>query len=124
MIQLHQKQARKTGLAVEQWVATRLQQQGLSLIQSNFQCPLGEIDLIMQHHNELIFFEIKYRKKTLYGSGQEAVTVRKKQRIIKTAQWFLQKHPHWANAPCRFDVIAVHHTPQEWHWIKHAFDAF
>ncbi len=119
-----QKYARETGTQVEHWVAERLQQQGLVLLQHSFHCPVGEIDLIMQEKKEIAFIEIKYRSKIQYGTGAEAITATKKRRIIKSAQWYLQKNPRLAKMACRFDVIAIHHPEKEWNWIKYAFDAF
>ena len=119
-----QKYAREIGTQIELWVAERLQKQGLVLIQHSFHCPVGEIDLIMKDKQELAFIEIKYRNQTDYGSGLEAITTTKKRRIIKAAQWYLQRNAFLAKMACRFDVIAIHHPEKEWNWIKYAFDAF
>lgn len=100
-------------------------QRGLKLIVRNYACRLGEIDLIMQDRQQLVFIEVRYRKNQKYGGALNSVTIRKQQRIYKTAQHYLQQHSA-SSKPCRFDVIALEGPPTSpaINWIKDAFQAF
>jgi len=108
-----------------------LQKKGLHLIQRNYFCKLGEIDLIMQHKNSVVFVEVRMRKNNDYGSAIESVTRRKQIKIIKTASYYLQRHPKQARLACRFDVVSVSaaeninrfnpFAPKPFNWIQDAF---
>ena len=115
------------GHHVEQRAARWLKQQGLRLIDSNYLCRQGEIDLIMQEQDQLIFIEVLYRKSSAFGSAAETVNAGKQQKILLTAQHFLQQHPKWQNHSCRFDVIAAQpgtgSDTLDLSWIKNAFSA-
>ncbi|MCF6264235.1 MAG: YraN family protein [Xanthomonadales bacterium] len=103
-----------------------MQQRGLTTLQRNFNCRRGEIDLIMQADDSLVFVEVRYRKNTHFGSAAESVTTEKQQRLIYAAEFFLQRNPALAELPCRFDVIAIESNINtnavEYNWIKNAFD--
>ncbi|MCY4044494.1 MAG: YraN family protein [Cellvibrionales bacterium] len=100
-----------------------LKKQGLRLIEQNVRSRFGEIDLIMKEKQTLCFIEVRYRKKTSHGGAISSVTPNKQQRIIKTAQTFLQKNPAFQAAPCRFDVLAIsqNNDTNDINWIKSAF---
>lgn len=119
---------RHFGAVIEQEVLHYLEKKGLKLIQRNFSCKMGEIDIIMQERNSIVFVEVRYRKNNNFGSGAETITHRKQQRIIKTAHFFLLKNPKLATFPCRFDVVSVqpdlNNQYNEIHWIPNAFEAY
>ena len=95
-----------------------LKQQGLSPITRNFRSKVGEIDLIMQDQEDVVFIEVRYRKNANYGSALDSVTYHKQQKIIKTAEIYLQRHyKHYP--PCRYDILAI--TGSQLEWIKNAF---
>ena len=107
-----------------------LQSKGMSLIEKNYRCKAGEIDLVMQHNKtELVFVEVRYRKHTNFGSGAESVDSRKQQKILKTAEHFLQSNPKHAALPCRIDVISItaarktNDQQPEIDWIPNAIQA-
>lgn len=102
-----------------------LQQQGLSLLARNYRCRRGEIDLIMRDSDNLIFVEVRYRRRAHYGSALESVDRFKQARISRCASQYLQQYPAWARHPARFDVIALaaHVRGIEIDWIRSAFDA-
>lgn len=108
-----------SGTAAEQQACVYLQQQGLILIKRNYQTRCGEIDLIMHDQTELVFVEVRYRRQARYGHALETVTTKKQHKIILAAQSYLQTYPAHASLPCRFDVVAI--TPDQCHWIRHAF---
>lgn len=98
---------RKLGGLQEQRALRYLGVQGLSLIQSNFNCRVGEIDLIMRdRQGTVIFVEVRYRKSDLYGSAQETIGPAKRRKLRLAAQWFL-KSRNWHYKSCRFDVVAI-----------------
>ncbi|MEH6635597.1 MAG: YraN family protein [Halioglobus sp.] len=104
-----------------------LQDQGLSLLARNFAGKTGEIDIIAQHNNHLVFLEVRARSNLRFASAAASVDKRKQQRIMLTAQLFLQRHPKFANMPCRFDVITFEprspSSDSEIRWIRGAFTA-
>lgn len=109
------------GQEMEKLAGDYLQQQGLTTLTRNYHCRYGEIDLIMQDGNTLVFVEVRYRRNSRYGSALESVDIRKQQRLITTANHYLQKTKLSSHA-CRFDVIAIHMTTApEITWIKDAF---
>ncbi|NMP15753.1 MULTISPECIES: YraN family protein [unclassified Thalassotalea] len=115
---------RQQGQQYEQLACQYLQQHGLQLVSKNFTCKLGEIDLVMNDADCLVFVEVKYRKNSKFGSAAEMVNHTKQQKIIKTAQLFLQKRGlSEYNTACRFDVVSItgsERTP-EYCWHKNAF---
>ena len=85
-------------------------QQGLRYLTQNFHSRQGEIDLIMQEQDTLVFIEVKYRKNNNFGGAIAAVSYNKQQRLRKTATFYLQRQGLNAyNTPCRFDVITIQH---------------
>jgi putative endonuclease len=107
----------------EDFACAYLEQQGLQLISRHYHSRYGEIDLIMQHQQILIFVEVRYRRSANYGSSAESVNFRKQQKIILTAQEYLQ---NLSEIPmCRFDVLAIMGTRQAatLEWIQDAFQA-
>jgi len=113
----------KRGQWAEELAYTYLCEHGLQIIQRNYRCKAGEIDLIMLERNILAFIEVRYRQSQRYGGSLESIDQRKQQRIFTTATHYLQAH-HWAqNHPCRFDVVLISGAlsyPQL-RWIADAF---
>ena len=97
--------------------------QGLVKNTKNYRCKLGEIDLIMQHQDTLVFVEVRMRSHSQFAQAAESVTPAKQKKIIKTAQYYLQQHQLTDKVNCRFDVIAFGDNTQP-DWIKDAFPAY
>lgn len=95
------------GKLAERLALEYLQSQSLKLIANNWRCPRGEIDLIMLEKNTLVFIEVRYRRQILWGLPSETINLAKRNKIIMTAQLFLQKNTQWLMNPCRFDVISI-----------------
>ena len=95
-----------------------LQQQGLRLIKRNFRCRTGEIDLIMQDAETVVFVEVRLRAKSDFGGALASITPAKQKRIISAAQNYLQKLPR--QPACRFDAITIDGEKME--WIKNIID--
>jgi putative endonuclease len=107
-----------------------LKRQGLKLVSRNYRGHRGEIDIIMQEHQTLIFVEVRFRKNNFYGGGLESVTQKKQQRVLSTAEEYLQNETKLKNG--RVDVVAMSQKPQNkdqedtegdyrFEWIKNAF---
>jgi len=95
--------------------------QGLTLVEKNYRCRRGEIDLVMRHRDTLVFVEVRYRKNHDFGGASESITRKKQEKIQTTALHYLQKLKPDINA--RFDVIAITGSgkQQQFEWIQNAF---
>ena len=110
------------GDEAEQMACRYLEGQGLVLRERNYRCRRGEIDLIMQAGNQLVFVEVRYRKNSRYGSAAESITATKQARIINAASHYLQRLP--GEPGCRFDVVAISgNRGERINWIPDAFRA-
>ena len=112
------------GATAEKVARRYLEDRGLTLVSTNFRCKLGEIDLIMNHRNTLVFVEVRYRNNDKYGSGLDSINHKKQKKIARAAQYYLQQG-YGNNLPsCRFDAIDVSgdlsNSPQ-CKWISNAF---
>ena len=117
------KNRRAAGLKWERHAQGYLQSQGLKTLQCNYQCRMGEIDLIMMDGETLVFVEVRYRRRFDFGTGAETVTLTKQRRIIRTAEYYLQKSATRDSVICRFDVVSItgEGTSAQTDWIKGAF---
>ncbi len=97
---------RAIGSQYEELAASYLKEKGYKILGKNFHCPYGEIDIIAEQEDNLIFVEVKYRKNSLYGYPREAVNYKKKQRIELTARFYL-RHYYRYEKSCRFDIIEI-----------------
>lgn len=105
-MQKHKANSRKIGQYYEMMAKQYLEAQGYTIIAQNFYSRFGEIDLIARYDAYIIFLEVKYRKTNSFGYPREAVTYSKRQKILKTAQYFLMTYFKEEPA-CRFDVIEI-----------------
>lgn len=113
------------GREAEACALRHLQQHGLTLITQNWSCRRGELDLVMLDGDAVVFVEVRYRRHAGWGGALESVDYRKQEKLILAAQLFLQQEAQWANAPCRFDVVAISGDPGSnppLNWLKHAFE--
>ncbi len=94
-------------------------QKGYIIHERNYRIRGGEIDIIAEKDDTLVFVEVKTRKNTNYGMPSEAVDMRKRRRIIKAAYYYL----HGAQRTVRFDVIEVLYRGKT-AYIHHIEDAF
>lgn len=99
-----------------------LEDLGLTYIQSNFRCKMGEVDLIFEGRDELIFVEVRSRKQTQFGDGSDTVFYAKQKKLIRTAKYYQYTKQYWGNI--RFDVISIMTTENAAPTITHIPDAF
>jgi putative endonuclease len=101
------KHRRSIGNCYEQLAAEHLEKQGLQLIRSNYHCRLGEIDLIMQDQNTLVFVEVRYRLRNDFVSAVASINRTKQQKILRTAMVYLKQHKLNDKVACRIDLIGL-----------------
>ena len=95
------------GLQGEATAENYLEKAGMICLERRYRAPYGEIDLIMQDKDVLVFVEVKSRScKTLYDA-QLSVNPAKQRRIIQTALCYLNEHPEYAHCLVRFDIICL-----------------
>lgn len=113
------RQAKSSGNLAEALAADYLQARGLRLIERNYNCRLGEIDLILADGPVLVFAEVRLRRNLEFGGAAASITAAKRQRILKAARHYLSGRPE---RPCRFDVILLDALDRDRiEWIKDAF---
>jgi len=107
----------------EELAAAFLERNGFALVERNFRCKGGEIDIIAKDGSTMVFIEVKSRKTLTYGVPQLAVTPFKQRQISKAAlTWLARNHKHDSHA--RFDVIAILLENDYSHQIEHIKNAF
>ena len=83
-----------------------LKEHGYEILEKNYKCKIGEIDVVARRRGRLAFVEIKTRTSLQRGTPQEAVDLKKQEKIFKVAQWYL-KEKRLVEIPVAFDVVAV-----------------
>lgn len=108
---------RGTGSFYEDVAVQYLTKHGVKVIERNYNCRIGEIDIIGIDGECLVFFEVKYRKNDNFGSPFEAITLSKQKRIVGCAKYY-SVFKNWKGM-YRFDAIGI--TGDKIEWIKNAF---
>ena len=108
------------GAQAETEICHFLLKQGLELVERNYHCACGEIDLIMQDQDMIVFIEVRLREKNSFGHPLETVTRHKQRKLTKTALLYLQKERCLHIKSCRFDVVGIDGDGRI-EWIKDAF---
>lgn len=108
------------GTQAEQLAAEFLERHGLRLVERNYRCRQGEIDLILEDAAVLVFAEVRLRKSAAFGGAAASITGNKQRRIVLAAQHYLQRLKR--TPPCRFDVVLLDRLEANAvQWIKDAF---
>lgn len=110
---------RKIGAQHEQKAGAYLEEKGYEILEFNYRCRQGEIDIIAKDGEYLVFCEVKYRSGLGAGYPAEAVDYKKQRTISRCALFYLTKQK-LLDAPCRFDVISMSGNQIE--HIENAFD--
>lgn len=113
------KNNRTTGSHYEQKVAAFLQKQGFQILEKNFRCKSGEIDLIAQDGMYLVFVEVKFRSSGAAGCALEAIDRKKAAQVRRVARVYLYQKKYPEYTPCRFDAAGV--DGEKITYIKNAF---
>lgn len=107
---------RTQGEYFEKLALNFLEKNNFTLLYKNFYCKYGEIDIVVQKENLIVFVEVKQRSSLNFGSGLEAINFQKQRKIFLSAQYFLCKN-HLENFNFRFDAITFDKNNQ-CEWIK------
>ncbi len=101
-----------------------LVKQGLRLVEKNYRCAAGEIDLIMLDRQTLIFVEVRFRQDEDFGTALETVDRRKQLKLRRAAQHYLLLHKSYDTLQCRFDVIGINRKNGviKFVWLANAFE--
>jgi putative endonuclease len=116
-------QKKELGKKGEEMAARFLKKNGYRIIEKNYVCKMGEMDIIAKEKDTLVFIEVKTRTSTTYGPPQLSVTPRKQSQMSKVALYFL-KEKKLDDVKSRFDVVAILLGPkgEEIELIKDAFE--
>lgn len=111
------------GQQAETAACNYLTNQGLQLVEKNFRCRMGEIDLIMREGQQMIFVEVRFRRNTAYGGAAASINYSKQLKLQRAAQFYLARLQY--QPPCRFDVVTLspdnNGQPVCDNWIRDAF---
>lgn len=113
---------KKTGAWGERMAAEYLENQGVKILEINIQTPYGEIDLIGEDNNQLVFIEVKTRRSKRFGDPEVSVNFRKQDHMINSALFYLQDK-NLLDSEWRIDVVtlcAIPSQPIEIRWFKNA----
>lgn len=94
------------GLNGEEIAYKYLKKHGYKILERNYRCPIGELDMIAMHKGDLVFVEVKSRNSVLYGRPCEAVDWAKQQKIQRLAEYYIN-YKKLFNLNARFDVVEV-----------------
>ena len=97
---------RETGTHYEKMAGTYLEEKGYKILTYNYRCKCGEIDIIAEDGETLVFCEVKYRASNRQGYPSEAVNHTKQRIISKSALYYITEN-HIEDIPCRFDVVSI-----------------
>ncbi len=106
------------GRAGEKLAVDFLKKKGFKILKTNYKTVVGEIDIIAQDKDYIVFIEVKTRSSENYGMPAEAVDRKKQEKYYKVATYYLQKERK-TDANCRFDVVEIENGQ-----INHIFNAF
>jgi putative endonuclease len=98
-----------------------LQGQGLKLIARNWRCKAGELDLVLRDGDTVVVAEVRQRGRSDFGTAAETVDRRKQLKLVRATRLWLARRPDLAEAPLRFDVVALDGAGQI-EWLKEAFE--
>ena len=102
----------------EQEALSHLERHGLTLVEANFRCKVGEIDLVMRDRATIVFVEVRQRANRKHGGAAASITPAKVRRLVRAAQFYLLRYP--TTPPCRFDIIAI--DGGELDWLRNAIE--
>ena len=109
----------RRGVRFEALAAAFLHERGLSVVVRNYQCRLGESDIVARDGSTTVFVEVRRRASDAFGGAASSITARKRARLLRAARHYLS---HLAvMPPCRFDALLIEGEPPRIDWIRNAF---
>ncbi|MDQ7032191.1 MAG: YraN family protein [Desulfonauticus sp.] len=109
MVARHISVGRKGEILAQEYLISR----GYSVLQTNFRCSFGEIDIICTKNDFIVFVEVRVRKKQGIVAPGESLTKEKFNKLYKTACYYLDRHKLWEKK-CRFDFIGISFSKDSW----------
>jgi putative endonuclease len=109
----------RRGEPAEELAAAFLEREGLRILERNYRCKLGEIDLVAKSGSTTVFVEVRARASEAFGGAAASITAAKRGRIIRAARHYLARHQ--SEPACRFDVVLVRGAEQRIEWLPGAF---
>jgi len=103
----------------ESLAAAFLERQGLKILERNYRCRFGEIDLVAASGAVLVFVEVRARRSDDYGGAAASITASKRRRLVATARHYLADRG--SERACRFDAILVHGSERRIEWLTNVF---
>jgi len=97
----------RLGDGAEALARRHLEDAGLECLATNYRCRLGELDLVMRAGSTLVVVEVRYRGPGARYSARDSVSPTKQWRIVRAAEQFLCRHPHYGEMAFRFDVVCI-----------------
>jgi putative endonuclease len=107
------------GALAEEAAADFLARRGLTLLERNYRCRFGEIDLIMGDGPTIVFIEVRYRRNKSFGGAIESITGSKRNKLLRAARHYMAARNEFP--ACRFDAVLLNGDNQELEWIQDAF---
>jgi putative endonuclease len=107
------------GSAAEDAAAAFLAGRGLKLLERNYRCRFGEIDLVLRDGPTVVFVEVRYRANATFGGAAESITSSKREKLLRTARHYMAAHRQFP--ACRFDAVLLHGDTPDIDWVVNAF---
>lgn len=122
MLELSRQNRRRIGEKNEALAVRFLEKKGFQILARNYRTPVGEIDIIGKQKGCLCFIEVRSRQSEKFGSPADSIDFKKRQHLIRTAQWYLQSKGWEGEA--RFDVVSIVDSggPAHIEWLPNAFE--
>ena len=117
------EKSKRLGERGEDAAASYLERIGMTIVERNWRCQTGEVDIVALDGAEIVLVEVKTRKSTAKGTPEEAITPAKQRRYRKLAESYLQ-HAGGVEAPVRFDAIAILAISEDRALLRHHRAAF
>ncbi len=110
------------GARAEALAAAYLEARGVAVLERNFRCRTGEIDLVARDGDTLVFVEVRLRRRSDYGGAAASIDARKQGKLLAAAAYYLARHAR--PPPCRFDAVLLDALdPPRIEWLRDAFGA-
>jgi len=118
---MRKTEKQRAGTDAEDLAARYLERHGVMIVERNFRCRTGEIDLVARDGATLVFVEVRMRSSEAFGGARSSVDGRKQRRILRAARYYLARFP---DQPCRCDVVLLDRLDSgAIEWIRDAFGA-
>lgn len=109
----------RRGVEFEALAAAFLKNRGLQVLTQNYQCRLGEIDIVACEGATTVFVEVRRRTSAAFGGAAASITAKKRTRLLRAARHYLSRLR--ATPQCRFDALLIEGEPPRIEWIRNAF---